>query len=51
MRPFEQDNISARCNIQTDRVEFPLTPKDSYYRVHLELFPEKEVVNKCVKEN
>lgn len=51
MRPFEQDLISERCNIKTTRVEFPLSQKDSHYQVHIELFPEKEFVSKCVKEN
>jgi hypothetical protein len=51
LNPFEQDKISERCNVQTSRVEFPLSPTDSHYQVHIELFPEKDVVNKCVKEN
>lgn len=51
LKPFEQDSISERCNIETTRVEFPISPNDSHYKVHIELFPEKEVVNKCVKEN
>jgi len=47
----EQDKLEKRVTMTTERVCFPLTPKDTYYQVHLELFPEFEVVKRCIKEN
>jgi len=47
----EQDKLEQRVSMTTERVCFPLTPKDTYYQVRIELFPEFEVVKRCIKEN
>jgi len=47
----EQDKLEKRVTMTTNFVRFGIEPIEPYYQVRIELFPEFEVVKRCIKEN